>query len=170
MHPSWTGQYNEKMAHYPHLFVKTTDNCKAAFKWTRFVHCTSSQHVEVNELSAFEDAVERCWVLLSQIWNWPNFSLNTAQYFLCFAVTHVWLNKVECICTTALNTLSPRWAQCPAYPKILSHDSTWAFVKSSECTTCWVIVEVQIKPVIKLSLSAWRQVSETWLQKFPPLN
>ena len=27
-------------------------------------------------------------------------------------------------------------------PKILSHDSTWAFVKSSECSTCWVIVEV----------------------------
>ena len=23
-----------------------------------------------------------------------------------------------------------------------SHDSTWAFVKSSECSTCWVIVEV----------------------------
>ena len=32
--------------------------------------------------------------------------------------------------------------QCPAYPRILSHDSAWAFVKSSDCSTCWVIVEV----------------------------
>ena len=38
--------------------------------------------------------------------------------------------------------VEPTHAQCPAYPKILSHDSTWALVKSSDRSTCWVIVEV----------------------------
>ena len=83
--------------------------------------------------------VERCWVLLIQ-----NLKLvkllaqhdSTFSHFPCLAVIHAWLNKVECICTATLNMLSPRTRQCPAYPKILSHDSTWAFVKSSDCSTC----------------------------------
>ena len=36
----------------------------------------------------------------------------------------------------------PMHAQCLAYPRIFSHYSAWAFVKSSDCSTCWVIVEV----------------------------
>ena len=51
--------------------------------------------------------VEWCWVLLSQIWNWSNLSLNSTPHFLCFAVIHVWLHKVECICTATFNMLSP---------------------------------------------------------------
>ena len=42
--------------------------------------------------------------------------------------------------------VKPMHAQCPAYPNILSHDSTWAFVKSWDCSTCWVIVEVIWRP------------------------
>jgi len=90
------------------LTLLISANHKATCKCTGFIHCTSSQHVELNKLSTFEHPVEQCWVLLSQIWNWSNFSLNTAQHFLCFAVIHVWLNKVECICTATLNMLSPR--------------------------------------------------------------
>ena len=38
--------------------------------------------------------------------------------------------------------VEPTHAQCPAYPRILSHNSAWAFVKSSDRSTCWVIVEI----------------------------
>ena len=77
--------------------------------------------------------VERFWVLLSQIWNWSNFSLSTAQHFLYFAVIYAWLNKVECICTATLNMLSPRTRSAQRIQK---------FVKSSDCSSCWVIVKV----------------------------
>ena len=72
--------------------------------------------------------VERCWVLLSQIWNWSNFSLNTAQHFLCFAVIHAWLNKVECICTATLNMLSPRTRSAQRiqrFSAMIQHEPLW---------------------------------------------
>ena len=108
-HPFCTSKNCFKLA-FDHILLSLESYCnpKAACKCTGFLHCTSSQYVGLNKLSAFEHPVERCWVLLSQIWNWSNFSLNTAQHFLCFAVIHARLNKVECICTVTLNMLSPR--------------------------------------------------------------
>ena len=74
----------------------------------RVVRCpVFTQHVELNKLSAFEHPVERCRAVLSLVES--NLKLvNAAQCFLCFAVNHVWLNKVECICTATLTLLSPR--------------------------------------------------------------
>mgnify|MGYP006964552285 CR=1 FL=1 len=82
---------------------------KAACKCTGFIHCTSSQH---------EHPVERCWVLLSQIWNWSNFRSRRLNISVV-----VWLYKVECICKATLNEhVEPTQAQCPAYPSNILQD------------------------------------------------
>ena len=81
-----------------------------------------------SHLNTLLRGVERCWVLLSQIWTWSNFSLNTAQHFLCFAVIHVWLNKVECICTATLNMLSPRTRSAQRiqrFSAMIEHEPLW---------------------------------------------
>ena len=78
---------------------------RVQMRWICPLYKLSTSWAHLNNLLR---VVERCWVLLSQIWNWSNFSFNTAQHFLYFAVIHVWLNKVECICTATLNMLSPR--------------------------------------------------------------
>ena len=146
MQTKLTRQYNEKNG--PHLFVKTADNCKAACKCTGFVHCTSSQHVELNKLSAFENAVERCWVLLSQIWNWSNFSLNTAQDFLRFVVIHVWLNKVASAFAQQRSTCYQHVeSTLGAVPSVSKDSQPWFNISlceifGIECSTCWVVVEV----------------------------
>ena len=40
--------------------IQHTKQLKAACKYIGFVHCTSSRHVELNKLRAFEHPVERC--------------------------------------------------------------------------------------------------------------
>ena len=75
--------------------------------------------------------VERCWVLLSQIWNWSNFSLNTAQHFLCFAVIHAQQLEVEVHLYSNAQHVEPMHAQCPAYPKIAMVHSHHSLVDCS---------------------------------------
>ena len=72
--------------------------------------------------------VESCWV-----------KFETGQTFSSTRLNIFFVSRSSMRSSTkssALNMLSPTHAQCPAYPKIFSHDSTWAFVKSSDCLTC----------------------------------
>ena len=61
-------------------------------------------------------------------------------------------------------------------PQILSHDSTWAFLKSSECSTCWVIVKWYMKcwsdiwNVITAMIIAHLMLSHCWGLLNTPLN
>jgi len=71
-----SGDFNDWNFSVSHVrqFLKLSIKCvdhffqfisKAACKCTGFVHYASSQHVELNKLSAFEHPVERCWAVLS---------------------------------------------------------------------------------------------------------
>ena len=118
-------------------------------KCTKFDHCTSSQHVELNKLSAFEHPVENCWAALSLVESNVKLVKLFAQHGSIFPLFRghpcVAQQRLLHLHSNAQN-VEPTHAQYPAYPKILSHDSTWALVKTSECSTCWVIVEAIWRP------------------------
>jgi len=108
---------------------------KAACKCTGFVHCTSSQHVELIKLSLFEHPVERCWVKFETGQTFGS----TFPLFRCHPCV---AQQSRVHLHSSARHFEPTHAQCLACPKILSHDSTSAFVKYWECSTCSVIVEV----------------------------
>ena len=98
-------------------------------------------------LGASEHPVERRWAVLSGVEPcWVKFE--TCQTFrstrlnISFVSLHPHgAQQSRVHLHSNAQHVEPTHTQCPAYPKILSHDSTWAFVKSSDCLTCWVIVE-----------------------------
>ena len=61
----------------------------------------------LNKLSAFEHPVERYSAMLSLVESNLKLVKLLAQQFLCLVVIHVWLNKVEGICTATLKMFSP---------------------------------------------------------------
>ena len=75
-----------------------------------------------------------CWEVLSGVEScW--FKFETGQTLRSTRLNISFVSRSPMPCTATLNMLSPR-TQCPAYPTILSHDPAWAFVKSSDCSTC----------------------------------
>jgi len=86
-----------------------------------------------------------CWEMLSLV----EANLKLVKLFAQHCSTFPLFRSHPCVAQQSREHLhsnaqhvEPTHAQCPAYPRILSHDSAWAFVKSSDCSTCWVIVEV----------------------------
>ena len=92
---------------------------KAAYKCTGFVHCTSSQHVELNTLSAFEHPVERCWAVLSLVES----NLKLVKLFAQHGSTFPLFRGHPCVVQQSrvhlhsnAQQVEPTQAQWPAYP------------------------------------------------------
>ena len=94
--------------------IETT--CKS----TGFVHCTSSQHVELIKLSAFEHPVETCWAVLSLVES----NLKLFKLFAQRGSTLSLFRGHPCVAQqnrvhlhSNAQHVEPTLAQCPAYKK-----------------------------------------------------